>query len=104
LSDSDEGEETENLILCQYETVKRVKSRYKCSFKDGVAHVSGRGEYDDDDPSLRGEEEEEADAALAFGFAFCSLRSSAARAYRTFFAPRSRLPPNAAHDLFFLAC
>ncbi|KAI9005690.1 transcription factor IIA, alpha/beta subunit-domain-containing protein [Hyaloraphidium curvatum] len=40
--DSDEDPDIEHVILCQYEKVHRVRNKWKCNFKDGIAHVNGR--------------------------------------------------------------
>lgn len=39
--DDDEEPETENMILCQYTKVHRVKNRWKCQLKDGLIRVRG---------------------------------------------------------------
>ncbi|KAJ3410226.1 transcription factor IIA subunit alpha [Chytridiales sp. JEL 0842] len=42
-SDSDdEDPDMENMILCQYEKVSRIKNKWKCVFKDGVISVDGK--------------------------------------------------------------
>lgn len=42
-SESEEDEaETDNLILCQYEKVSRIKNKWKCVLKDGVINVNGK--------------------------------------------------------------
>jgi len=42
--DDEEGEEpqTENIILCQFEKVTRIKNKRKCNLKAGVMHLNGR--------------------------------------------------------------
>jgi transcription initiation factor TFIIA large subunit len=42
-SESEEEEiETDNIILCQYEKVSRIKNKWKTVLKDGVIHVNGK--------------------------------------------------------------
>ena len=40
--DDDQEPETENRILTAWDKVDRVKSRYKCKFKNGVVHIDNR--------------------------------------------------------------
>jgi transcription initiation factor TFIIA large subunit len=42
--DEDENEEpdTDNIILCQFEKVTRIKNKRKCTLKAGVMHLKGR--------------------------------------------------------------
>ena len=40
--DDDQEPETENRILTAFDKVDRVKSRYKCKFKNGVVHIDNR--------------------------------------------------------------
>ncbi|KAM5586339.1 hypothetical protein ABKV19_005317 [Rosa sericea] len=45
LDDVEEGEEelnTQNLVLAQFEKVKRTKSKWKCTLKDGIMHMNNR--------------------------------------------------------------
>jgi len=43
LDDSDDEEpQTENLVLCQFEKVTRIKNKRKCNLKAGVMHLNGR--------------------------------------------------------------
>jgi transcription initiation factor TFIIA large subunit len=32
----------DNMILCQYEKVNRIKAKWKCNFKDGIVHIDGK--------------------------------------------------------------
>jgi hypothetical protein len=41
-SDEDEDQEMQDLILCQYEKVNRIKNKWKCVFRDGIIHVDGK--------------------------------------------------------------
>jgi len=40
--DEDEEPSTENLILCQFEKITRIKSKRKCLLKDGIMHLNGK--------------------------------------------------------------
>eukprot|EP00771_Trimastix_marina_P002368 gnl/Trimastix_PCT/3498.p1 GENE.gnl/Trimastix_PCT/3498~~gnl/Trimastix_PCT/3498.p1 ORF type:complete len:430 (+),score=59.21 gnl/Trimastix_PCT/3498:33-1322(+) len=42
LSDEDQCQETENLILAQYEKVTRIKTKWKCTLKNGIMHINNR--------------------------------------------------------------
>ncbi|KAJ2328784.1 transcription factor IIA subunit alpha, partial [Coemansia sp. RSA 2673] len=49
LDDSDEdedneggAEETEHIVLCQYEQVTRSKNKWKCVLRDGIMLINGR--------------------------------------------------------------
>lgn len=44
LDDEEEDEEpdTDNIILCQFEKVTRIKNKRKCTLKAGVMHLNGR--------------------------------------------------------------
>ena len=45
LDDEDEEEQDstiKNMVLCQFEKVQRVKTKWKCVLKDGVVHVNGK--------------------------------------------------------------
>ncbi|KAJ1935824.1 transcription factor IIA subunit alpha [Linderina macrospora] len=49
LDDTDEedeveggGEETEHIVLCQYDKVTRSKNKWKCVLKDGIMLINGR--------------------------------------------------------------
>ncbi|PRQ30936.1 putative transcription factor IIA, alpha/beta subunit [Rosa chinensis] len=33
---------TQNLVLAQFEKVKRTKSKWKCTLKDGIMHMNNR--------------------------------------------------------------
>lgn len=41
-SDDDEGDGSEDMILCLYDKVQRVKNKWKCVLRDGVASIGGR--------------------------------------------------------------
>lgn len=41
-SDDDDAEGTEDMILCLYDKVQRVKNKWKCVLRDGVASIGGR--------------------------------------------------------------
>ncbi|KAL4402853.1 transcription factor IIA subunit alpha [Malassezia pachydermatis] len=41
-SDDDDGDGTEDMILCLYDKVQRVKNKWKCVLRDGVASIDGR--------------------------------------------------------------
>ncbi|KXN70055.1 transcription factor IIA, alpha/beta subunit [Conidiobolus coronatus NRRL 28638] len=41
-NDDDGNEETEHIILCQYDKVSRTKNKWKCVLKDGIISVNGR--------------------------------------------------------------
>ncbi|KAF9155925.1 transcription factor IIA subunit alpha [Actinomortierella ambigua] len=41
-SDGDVDEETDNIVLCQYDKVSRTKSKWKCVLKDGIMLINGR--------------------------------------------------------------
>ncbi|KAJ3281040.1 transcription factor IIA subunit alpha [Borealophlyctis nickersoniae] len=38
----EEGGDVDNLILCQYEKVTRIKNKWKCTLKDGIVSVNGK--------------------------------------------------------------
>ena len=40
--DSEENLAADHLVLCQYEKVSRIKSKWKCVLKDGIASINGR--------------------------------------------------------------
>ncbi|KAJ2803347.1 transcription factor IIA subunit alpha [Coemansia guatemalensis] len=40
--DDGEGEETEHIILCQYDKVTRSKNKWKCVLRDGIMLINGR--------------------------------------------------------------
>ncbi|PIA16684.1 transcription factor IIA, alpha/beta subunit [Coemansia reversa NRRL 1564] len=40
--DDEEGEETEHIILCQYDKVTRSKNKWKCVLRDGIMLINGR--------------------------------------------------------------
>ncbi|XP_022729600.1 transcription initiation factor IIA large subunit-like [Durio zibethinus] len=44
LDDVDQGEElnTQHLVLAQFDKVTRTKSRWKCTLKDGIMHISNK--------------------------------------------------------------
>jgi len=43
LGSDDEGDDPEGMIiLCLYEKVLRVKNKWKCNLKDGIANINGR--------------------------------------------------------------
>jgi transcription initiation factor TFIIA large subunit len=42
LDDNDDEPETDDLVLCQFEKVTRIKTKHKCSLKDGIMHLNGR--------------------------------------------------------------
>ncbi|KAJ3380685.1 transcription factor IIA subunit alpha [Lobulomyces angularis] len=46
LDDSDDSDDSaqpvDHLILCQYEKVTRIKTKWKCVLKDGIVNVNGR--------------------------------------------------------------
>ena len=42
LDDEDEEPETEDVVLCQFEKVTRIKTKHKCQLKDGIMQLSGR--------------------------------------------------------------
>ena len=39
---SDEEIETDDILICQYDKVRRVKTKWSCVFKDGLLHVNGQ--------------------------------------------------------------
>ncbi|KAG0248594.1 transcription factor IIA subunit alpha [Mortierella polycephala] len=41
-SDGDMDEESDNIVLCQYDKVSRTKSKWKCVLKDGVMLINGK--------------------------------------------------------------
>ncbi|KAK3811957.1 MAG: transcription factor IIA, alpha/beta subunit [Benniella sp.] len=41
-SDGDMDDESENIVLCQYDKVSRTKSKWKCVLKDGIMQINGR--------------------------------------------------------------
>ncbi|KAF9901560.1 transcription factor IIA subunit alpha [Linnemannia zychae] len=41
-SDGDMDEESDNMVLCQYDKVSRTKSKWKCVLKDGIMLINGR--------------------------------------------------------------
>lgn len=41
-SDDDDGDGSEDMILCLYDKVQRVKNKWKCVLRDGVASIGGR--------------------------------------------------------------
>ncbi|KAG0272717.1 transcription factor IIA subunit alpha [Linnemannia exigua] len=41
-SDGDMDEESDNIVLCQYDKVSRTKSKWKCVLKDGIMLINGR--------------------------------------------------------------
>ncbi|KAJ3054968.1 hypothetical protein HK097_000193 [Rhizophlyctis rosea] len=40
--EDDEEQDTDNLVLCQYEKVNRIKNKWKCTLKDGIVSVGGK--------------------------------------------------------------
>jgi len=43
LDDEEEQEpETDNLVLCQFEKIARIKNKRKCTLKDGIMVLNGR--------------------------------------------------------------
>ena len=38
---SEEEIETDNVLVCQYDKVRRVKAKWSCSLKDGVVRLHG---------------------------------------------------------------
>jgi len=42
LDDDDVEPQTEHLVLCQFEKIKRIKNKRKCVLKDGIMHLNGR--------------------------------------------------------------
>ena len=42
LDDDDDEPETEDVVLCQFEKVTRIKAKHKCQLKDGIMQLSGR--------------------------------------------------------------
>lgn len=41
-SDDDDAEGTDDMILCLYDKVQRVKNKWKCVLRDGIASIGGR--------------------------------------------------------------
>ncbi|KAF9897218.1 transcription factor IIA subunit alpha, partial [Lobosporangium transversale] len=41
-SDNDMDDESDNIVLCQYDKVSRTKSKWKCVLKDGIMLINGR--------------------------------------------------------------
>lgn len=41
-SDEDEGDGNEDMVLCLYDKVQRVKNKWKCVLRDGIASINGR--------------------------------------------------------------
>ncbi|KAG0313226.1 transcription factor IIA subunit alpha [Dissophora globulifera] len=41
-SDGDMDDESDNVVLCQYDKVSRTKSKWKCVLKDGIMLINGR--------------------------------------------------------------
>ena len=41
-SDDEDAEGSEDMILCLYDKVQRVKNKWKCVLRDGVASIGGR--------------------------------------------------------------
>ncbi|KAF9996048.1 transcription factor IIA subunit alpha [Entomortierella chlamydospora] len=41
-SDGDMDDESDNIVLCQYDKVSRTKSKWKCVLKDGIMLINGR--------------------------------------------------------------
>lgn len=39
---SDEDNDNGNIMLCLYDRVQRVRNRWKCSLKDGIANIDGK--------------------------------------------------------------
>ncbi|GMM29962.1 transcription initiation factor IIA large subunit [Martiniozyma asiatica (nom. inval.)] len=42
LSSNESVDDEENVMLCLYERVQRVRNRWKCSLKEGIAHIDGK--------------------------------------------------------------
>ncbi|KAJ1718145.1 transcription factor IIA subunit alpha [Coemansia biformis] len=40
--DNEDGEDTEHVILCQYDKVTRSKNKWKCVLRDGIMLINGR--------------------------------------------------------------
>jgi len=38
---AENGEETDQVMLCTYDKVQRVKNKWKCTLKDGILRVEG---------------------------------------------------------------
>ncbi|KAF9431956.1 transcription factor IIA subunit alpha, partial [Entomortierella beljakovae] len=41
-SDGDMDDESDNIVLCQYDKVSRTKSKWKCVLKDGIMLINGQ--------------------------------------------------------------
>ena len=41
-SDGEIDEESDNIVLCQYDKVSRTKNKWKCVLKDGIMLINGR--------------------------------------------------------------
>ncbi|GEQ66893.1 hypothetical protein JCM33374_g556 [Metschnikowia sp. JCM 33374] len=41
-SDEEEGDQEGQIMLCLYDKVQRVKNKWKCNLKEGVANIDGR--------------------------------------------------------------
>lgn len=41
-SDDDDAEQEGRIMLCLYDKVQRVKNKWKCSLKEGIANIEGR--------------------------------------------------------------
>lgn len=41
-SDDDENDQVGQIMLCLYDKVQRVKNKWKCNLKEGVANINGR--------------------------------------------------------------
>lgn len=41
-SDEDDAEQEDQIMLCLYDKVQRVKNKWKCNLKEGVANIDGR--------------------------------------------------------------
>jgi len=39
---SEEEIETDDILICQYDKVRRVKTKWSCVFRDGLLHVNGQ--------------------------------------------------------------
>jgi len=40
-ANAENGEETDQVMLCTYDKVQRVKNKWKCTLKDGILRVEG---------------------------------------------------------------
>jgi transcription initiation factor TFIIA large subunit len=40
--EDEEAEQTDHIILCQFEKVTRIKNKWKCILKDGIMNINGK--------------------------------------------------------------